>query len=147
MKIAFGADHAGYKMKQAVLEYVRDGLKCEVVDFGTNSGESCDYPDFAFAAAKAVASGECDFGILVCGSGIGMEITANKVEGIRAADCLTVEMGELCRRHNNANVLTLGERLISVELAKMIATAFLETKFEGGRHERRVNKIHELTGL
>lgn len=147
MKIAFGADHAGYKMKQAVLEYVRDGLKCEVVDFGTNSGESCDYPDFAFAAAKAVASGECDFGILVCGSGIGMEITANKVEGIRAADCLTVEMGELCRRHNNANVLTLGERLISVEVAKMIATAFLETKFEGGRHERRVNKIHELTGL
>ena len=147
MKIAFGADHAGFELKQALLEYVKDELKYEAVDFGTNSGDSVDYPDFAFAAAKAVASGECDFGILVCGSGIGMEITANKVEGIRAADCLTVQMANLCRRHNNANVLTLGQRLISTAVAKMIAKEFLESEFEGGRHERRVNKIHELTGL
>lgn len=147
VKIAFGADHAGYEMKNAILDYVTNELKCETKDFGTFSGDSVDYPDFAFAASKAVADGEFDFGILVCGSGIGMEIVANKVKGIRAADCLTIQMANLSRRHNNANVLTLGSRLISLEVAEKITKTFLESEFEGGRHSRRVSKIDELTGL
>lgn len=143
--IAMGADHAGYLLKQCLIDNLAN-VGYTIVDFGTYSAESVDYPDFAAAAAQAVADGKADVGILVCGSGIGVSITANKIKGIRAANCLTPEMATLARRHNNANVLTLGERLINRETAQHIARTFLQTQFEGGRHERRVKKIHSITG-
>lgn len=140
-----GADHAGYTLKQLLSEGLT-ALGYTILDFGTHSLESVDYPDFASAASKAVADGRAEYGILVCGSGIGVSITANKVKGIRAANCLTPEMAALARLHNNANVLTLGERLVAPELAQTIVKTFLDTSFEGGRHERRVEKIHSTTG-
>ncbi len=145
MKIAIGSDHAGFAYKNALAEFLTtEGHS--VQDFGTFSTDSVDYPDFAAAAAHAVADGKAEFGVLVCGSGIGVSITANKVRGIRAANCLTDEMAQLARQHNNANVVTVGERLVSVDAAKSIVQTFLATPFEGGRHERRVEKIHSLTG-
>lgn len=145
MKIAIGSDHAGFAYKNALAEFLTtEGHS--VQDFGTFSTASVDYPDFAAAAAHAVADGKAEFGVLVCGSGIGVSITANKVRGIRAANCLTDEMAQLARQHNNANVVTVGERLVSVDAAKSIVQTFLATPFEGGRHERRVEKIHSLTG-
>jgi ribose 5-phosphate isomerase B len=145
MILAIGSDHAGFNHKQALAEMLRaDGHT--VQDFGTHSTDSVDYPDFAAAAARAVAQGQAEFGVLVCGSGIGVSITANKVAGVRAANCLTEEMARLARQHNNANVVTLGERLVSLNVAKVIVHTFLSTPFEGGRHEKRVEKIHSLTG-
>lgn len=145
MGIAIGSDHAGFDYKEKLKDFLgENGYK--VVDFGCYSAESCDYPDFAVLVAKSVAKGENEFGILICGSGIGMSIVANKVVGVRAANCCTVEMARLARQHNNANLLTFGARLVPFELAKEITSAFLNEKFEGGRHERRVNKIHTLTG-
>lgn len=146
MNIAIGSDHAGFEYKEKLKEFLVE-VGYNVVDFGCNSSESCDYPDFAFPLAKSVSTGENTFGILICGSGIGMSIVANKMNGIRAANCCSVEMAKLARLHNNANVLTFGARLISFELAKEIVLAFLNEKFEGNRHERRVFKIHQLTGL
>lgn len=144
MKIAVGADHAGYERKNEIAEHLRSkGI--EVLDFGTNSPDSVDYPDFAFATAQAVSEGKADLGILVCGSGIGVNITANKVSGIRAANCLTSEMAELARGHNNANILTLGARLTSKEIALEITDTFLSAPFQNGRHAGRVEKIHALT--
>ena len=145
MKIAFGADHAGFNLKKDLIEWVKE-MEHQVLDFGTYSDESVDYPDYAFPAAEAVAAGIADYGIIVCGSGIGVSITANKVQGIRAANCFSAEMADTARQHNNANVLTLGARLVSLELAKEIVTAFLEGEFQGGRHMIRVEKIHFLTG-
>lgn len=145
MVIALGADHAGYALKSHLCTII-EGWGHEVRDFGTNSLDSVDYPDYAAAVAKAVGSGEVEWGILVCGSGIGVSITANKFEGVRAADCVTVEMAVLSRQHNNANVLTLGERLLDKQTAEAIVQAFLTTEFEGGRHTRRVEKIHSLSG-
>lgn len=145
MTIAIGADHAGFELKQ----YIKNSLEDKgytVEDFGTYSTESVDYPDFAAPTARAVADGKAEMGILVCGSGIGVNITANKIQGIRAANCLTTEMAALSRQHNNANMLTLGSRLVDEKTAEEIVTTFLETPFEGGRHENRVNKIHSLTG-
>ncbi|MDW8218945.1 MAG: ribose 5-phosphate isomerase B [Bacteroidota bacterium] len=145
MKIAFGSDHAGFQYKEALIRYVTEAGHV-AQDYGTYSPDSVDYPDFAVAVGNAVAQQEADVGILICGSGIGVSITANKIAGVRAANCLTVEMARLARQHNNANVLTLGERLLSLELAQAVVQAFLETPFEGGRHQRRVEKIHALTG-
>ncbi len=145
MKIAIGSDHAGFELKTEMIHFLKQS-GYEVVDFGCKSSESCDYPDFAFPLAKDVSAGKYDFGILICGSGIGMSIVANKVAGIRAANCCTVEMARLARKHNDANVLTFGARLLPPELAKEIITAFLNETFEGGRHQRRINKIHSLTG-
>jgi ribose 5-phosphate isomerase B len=145
MTIALGADHAGFELKQYIKEKLEE-KNYTVQDYGTNSAESVDYPDFAVATARAVAEGKAERGILICGSGIGVNITANKVEGIRAANCLTTEMAALSRQHNNANVLTLGSRLVDEKTAEDIALTFLATEFEGGRHERRVEKIHSLTG-
>lgn len=145
MTIAIGADHAGFELKQ----YIKNCLEEKgytVEDFGTYSTESVDYPDFAAVTARSVADGKAEMGILVCGSGIGVNITANKIRGIRAANCLTTEMAALSRQHNNANVLTLGSRLVDEKTAEEIVTTFLTTPFEGGRHENRVNKIHSLTG-
>ena len=145
MKIAFGADHAGFNLKKDLIDWVKE-TDHQVLDFGTYSEESVDYPDYAFPAAEAVAAGIADYGIIICGSGVGVSITANKVQGIRAANCFSAEMADLSRQHNNANVLTLGSRLISLELAKEIVTAFIEGEFQGGRHMIRVEKIHFLTG-
>ena len=145
MKIAFGADHAGFNLKRELIDWVKESDH-QVLDFGTYSEESVDYPDYAFPAAEAVASGIADYGIIICGSGVGVSITANKVQGIRAANCFSAEMADTARQHNNANVLTLGARLVSLELAKEIVTAFIEGEFQGGRHMIRVEKIHFLTG-
>lgn len=145
MRIAVASDHAGFEYKKILSDWLRE-LDYQILDFGAFSEESVDYPDYAFPAAEAVAGGIAHFGVLVCGSGIGVSITANKVTGIRAANCLSEEMAELARMHNNANVLTLGSRLIDIELAKSIVIKFLETEFEGGRHMIRVEKIHSLTG-
>jgi ribose 5-phosphate isomerase B len=138
LKIAIGADHAGFDYKQALLEAVQ---AAEIKDFGTYSDASADYPDFAHPVAAAVESGDFDLGILVCGSANGVAITANKHQGIRAAICWTVELAELSRKHNNANMVCIPARFISIDEAKKIVDAFLSTDFEGGRHATRVGKI------
>jgi len=145
MKISLGCDHAAYEYKEQIAEFLKE-KGYEIEDFGTYSPESCDYPVYAKAAAEAVASGDCEFGIIMCGTGIGMSITANKIKGIRSANCISEEMAALAREHNNANVLNFGARLISLETAKRIIEVFLSTDFAGGRHERRVELIHKLTG-
>lgn len=145
LKIAFASDHAGFELKKALMVWLRE-QGYQILDFGAFSCESVDYPDYALPASEAVASGVADYGILICGTGIGMSIVANKVYKIRAGLCLTPEMGKLAKEHNNANIITLGARLISEEQAKEIVTAFLESEFQKGRHTRRVEKIHLLTG-
>ena len=143
MKIAMGADHAGFELKNQLGDVLRQ-TGHEVCDFGTNSAESTDYPDYASCVAKAVASGTVERGVLVCGSGVGMSIAANKVRGVRAALGVTLEEVKLTRAHNNANVLTLGARFTDPIVAQELLRAFLETPFDGGRHERRVAKISQL---
>jgi ribose 5-phosphate isomerase B len=143
VKIAIGADHAGYRLKQAVAEHLRASGH-EVADFGTNSEESVDYPEYAEATARAVANGEADRGVLVCGSGAGVCIAANKVDGIRGVNAHDVEEAVLTRQHNNANVLCLSGRRLSEDQAFEIVDAWLAAEFEGGRHERRVDKIHDV---
>jgi ribose 5-phosphate isomerase B len=138
LKIAIGADHAGFDYKKELIE----GLDVqEVKDFGTYSDASADYPDFAHPVALAVESGDFDFGILVCGSGNGVAITANKHQGIRAAICWNEELAERARSHNNANIVCIPARHISIDEAKKIVEVFLSTEFEGGRHATRVGKI------
>jgi len=140
MKIALGADHAGFELKDAIKQHLQQrGI--EVCDEGAWSAESVDYPDYARAVAHDVGGQRADLGILVCGSGIGMAITANKVDGIRAANVSTELEAELSRQHNNANVLALGARILNPELAVRIVDKWLATSFAGGRHERRVEKI------
>lgn len=139
-KIAFASDHAGYDLKKVLEQYVID-RGYEVVDFGTDSTESCDYPDYAHPAAEAIEKGECDFGICMCGSGNGIQMTLNKHQGIRAALCWLPEIAALAHAHNNANVLVLPARFVSEDEAKAIVDAYLDTPFEGGRHERRIEKI------
>jgi ribose 5-phosphate isomerase B len=148
MKIALGADHAGFELKNQLGEVLRQGGH-EVCDFGTNSAESTDYPDYAWRVATAVASGTAQRGVLVCGSGVGMSIAANKVRGVRAALGVTPEEVRLKRAHNNANILTLGARFTDPATARELVRTFLETPFEdsdhdGGRHARRVAKISRL---
>ncbi|MCD8144066.1 MAG: ribose 5-phosphate isomerase B [Oscillospiraceae bacterium] len=138
--IALGCDHGGFPMMQKVKKYL-DELGLAYQDFGTYSLDSCDYPDFGEAAARAVADGNCDRGILVCTTGVGISICANKVRGIRCALCSEPVSAEMSRRHNNANVLAMGGAMIGVNMMKRIVDAFLNTEFEGGRHERRVSKI------
>ena len=138
LKIAIGADHAGFNYKQGII----DALTAkEIKDFGTYSAESVDYPDFAHPVASGVENGEFDFGILICGSGNGVAMTANKHQGIRAAICWNEELAERARSHNNANILCIPARYISPEEAKKIIEVFFSTDFEGGRHANRVNKI------
>jgi ribose 5-phosphate isomerase B len=138
--IAVGADHAGFEYKTAVVDHLNK-LGYQVSDFGTYSNESVDYPDFAHPTANSVQSGETSFGILVCGSANGVAITANKHAKIRAAICWQKEIAELARKHNNANVLCIPARFISLPGAFEIVEAFINTSFEGGRHETRVNKM------
>lgn len=139
-KIAIGGDHAGYEYKEQLRKQLeQEGY--EVKDFGPFSADSVDYPDFAHPLAETVGSGSYDMGILICGSGNGVAITANKHQGIRAALCWNKELSALARQHNNANVLCLPSRFVAYELAKEITDTFLNTEFEGGRHSRRVDKM------
>ncbi|MDD2596359.1 MAG: ribose 5-phosphate isomerase B [Candidatus Cloacimonetes bacterium] len=140
MKLAIASDHAGYQLKEALKQAFPQH---EIQDFGTFSESSMDYPDSGYPAARAVADGTCEMGILICGSGIGMSITANKVPGIRAALCGITDVARLSRMHNNANVLVLAGRFTATAYAIEIVKAWLETPFEGGRHENRINKIHQ----
>ncbi|RUM49725.1 MAG: ribose 5-phosphate isomerase B [Hydrogenothermus sp.] len=146
MKIAIGSDHAGYDLKETIKNYlIEKGY--EVIDKGTNSKESVDYPIFGENVAETVAKGEADKGIVICGTGIGISISANKVKGIRAALCTNEYMARMARKHNDANVLALGARVLGVDLALSIVETFLNTEFEGGRHERRVHLIHNIEQL
>ena len=143
MKIALGCDHGGYVMKEDIKKQL-EGLGHEVKDCGTYSTESCDYPIFGEAAARAVASGECEYGIVVCTTGIGISIAANKVKGIRAALCGDCYSAEMTRRHNDANILAMGARVLGTGLALKIVDTFLTTDFEGGRHARRIALISDI---
>lgn len=143
MKIALGSDHGGIELKEEIINYLKnEGY--EIKDFGTRTKDSCDYPDYAVPVAEAVASKEFDFGILVCGTGIGIGIAANKVPGIRAALCSDTFSAHATREHNNANILTLGQRVVGPGLALDIVKTFLNTKFEGGRHQTRIDKISDV---
>ncbi len=143
MVIAFASDHGGYELKKSLMEYA-EGIGYTVVDYGTHDKESCDYPDFGYMAAKSVADGVSDAGVVVCTTGIGMSIVANKVKGVRCALCRDEKDAEMTRRHNNSNVLALGQAATGEEEAKRIMSRFLGTEFEGGRHERRVDKISDI---
>lgn len=145
MKISIGSDHAGFELKEEIKKY----LCCEhdVFDVGTNSTESVDYPDFAKKVCDLILKGDAEIGILICGTGIGMSIAANKFKGIYAALCYDTNTASLARRHNNANVLCLGGRTTKVETAIEIVKTFISSNFEGGRHERRINKIKEIEDL
>ncbi len=140
MKVAIGSDHAGFKLKNEIASLLEE-MGIEYEDFGTGSEESCDYPDIAVPVARAVADGRVDRGILVCGTGIGMSITANKVRGVRAALCHDEFSARMTRAHNDSNVLTLGARVTGAGLAREIVRIWLSTEYEGGRHARRVAKI------
>ena len=140
--IALGCDHGGYALMQSVKKHL-DEKGLEYKDFGTYSTDSCDYPIYGKAAANAVASGECERGILICGTGIGISIAANKVKGIRAALCSDCFSAEMTRRHNNANMLAMGARVLGEGLALQIVDIFLNTPFDGGRHARRVDMIED----
>lgn len=140
MRIALGGDHAGYEYKKALIDTLQQ-QGYEVKDFGPYTTDSVDYPDFVHPVASAVESNEFDFGILICGSANGVAMTANKHQGIRAGIAWGKELAQLTRQHNNANILCLPARFISLEVAKECVTAFLETAFEGGRHQNRVDKI------
>lgn len=143
MKIALGSDHGGFFYKEKIKEYLKS-KKYEIIDKGTYSPEPVDYPYFGEEVAKSVASGEADRGIIICGTGIGISIAANKVPGVRAALCTNEFMARMARSHNDANVLALGQRVIGLDHALAVIDVFLETEFEGGRHERRVRLIHEI---
>jgi ribose 5-phosphate isomerase B len=145
MKIAIGSDHRGYEVKKRIVTLLRQ-MGHEVLDLGTESGESADYPDYAFEVGKAVSTGQVERGILICGTGIGMCIAANKVPGVRAAPCHDSITAEMSRRHNDANVLCLSADLLGDELIDRMLRIWLETDFEGGRHARRVEKITRFEG-
>jgi len=145
MKIAIGSDHAGYELKENLKKFLC--LEHDILDVGTSSTESTDYPDFAQKVTELLIKKDVDFGILICGTGIGMSITANKFKGIYAALCYDTNTASLARRHNNANVLCLGGRTTKVNDAIEIVKAFLSNEFEGGRHERRFNKIKDIEKL
>ncbi|SNY73335.1 bifunctional allose-6-phosphate isomerase/ribose-5-phosphate isomerase RpiB [Enterobacter sp. CC120223-11] len=139
-KIAFGCDHVGFQLKAEILAHLQ-GRGVEVIDKGTDSAERTDYPEYASAVAQAIGRGEVDGGILICGTGVGISITANKFPGIRAVVCSEPYSAQLSRLHNNTNVLAFGSRVIGAELAKMIVDAWLDAEFEGGRHQKRVEAI------
>lgn len=138
--VAMAADHAGFRLKEKLKDYLQS-KGYAVKDFGTFSEESCDYPDFAHPCALAVESGQCDFGVAMCGSGNGIQMTLNKHQGIRAALCWLPELASLAKQHNNANILVLPARFVSDQLALQILDAYLDASFEGGRHQRRIDKI------
>ena len=141
--LAIGSDHGGFELKKAVMKHLAE-RGVEYCDYGTFSAESCDYPDFGEAVGRAVASGECERGIVICGTGIGISIAANKVRGVRCALCGDCYSAQMCREHNDANVLALGARVLGEGLALKIVDTYLDSSFQGGRHARRVAKIMAL---
>lgn len=143
MKIGIGNDHSAVEMKNEITAFV-ESLGHEVVNYGTDSSESCDYPIYGEKVGHAVASGAVDKGILICGTGLGISLAANKVKGIRAVVCSEPCTARLSRQHNDANVLAFGARIVGLELAKMIVETWLKTEFEGGRHQRRVDMIMKI---
>lgn len=145
MKIAIASDHGGFNLKENIIKYL-EAEGHEVSDLGTYSEESVDYPIYGKSCAKAVASHQAERGIVVCGTGIGISIAANKVKGIRCALCTSTEMARLCRQHNDANMLALGGRTTELADALDIVKVYMETEFEGGRHERRVGMLNEMKG-
>lgn len=144
--IAIGSDHAGYEYKEKIKKLLNE-LGLPFKDFGTHSAESTDYPDYAHAVSQEISSGKAERGILVCGTGIGMSIAANKHPAVRAAVCESVAAAKLSRQHNDANILALGARITTWETAEQIIKTFFTTDFEGGRHQLRIEKIHTLTNL
>ncbi len=142
-KIAIGNDHTALEMKEEIKAYV-EAKGYEVIDFGTNGHESCDYPEFGEKVGRAVAAGEADYGIAICGTGIGIGIAAGKVKGVRVCTCSEPYSARLSRMHNDTNVLTFGARVIGVEMAKMIVDEWLDNVYEGGRHKRRVDQLMKL---
>ena len=143
MKIAIGCDHGGFVLKDAVTSTL-EALGAEVVDLGTNSTDSVDYPTYGLKVAETVASGQCDAGVIMCGTGIGISISANKVPGIRCAVVTNTYMAKLTKNHNNANIISLGGRVITPEEAKDIVTAWYTAEYEGGRHQRRLDMITDI---
>jgi len=141
--IALGSDHGGYSLKQEVKAYL-EGKGIPYKDYGCLDESPCDYPVYAKAVAKAIVDGECDKGILICGTGIGISIAANKVKGVRAAVCSDVTTAHLVKEHNNANIIAFGARIVGIEKAKDIVKAYLNAEFQGGRHEKRIAMIHEI---
>lgn len=140
MKIAIGNDHTGVELKQIIKEFVeQEGY--EVIDFGVNTTQSCDYPVYGEQVGRAVVTGQADLGIAICGTGVGISLAANKVEGVRACVCSEPYTAKLSRMHNNTNVLAFGSRVVGSEMAKMITKEWLDAEFEGGRHQRRVDLI------
>ena len=140
MKIGIGNDHAAVDMKNQVVEYL-EGKGYEVVNFGTDTYESCNYPEYGEKVGRAVEAGDVDLGILICGTGVGISLAANKVKGVRAVVCSEPYSAKLSRQHNNTNILAFGARVIGIELAKMIIDEWLNAEFEGGRHQTRVDMI------
>lgn len=143
MKIAMGNDHTAVEMKKEIQAYV-EAKGYEVIDFGTNETASCDYPEYGEKVGRAVAAGEADYGIAICGTGIGIGIAAGKVKGIRVCTCSEPYSAKLSRMHNNSNVLTFGARVVGAEMAKMIVDEWLDNQYEGGRHQRRVDQLMEI---
>ncbi len=143
MKIAIGNDHAAVELKNHIMEYVRS-LGYEVENFGTDTNDSCDYPAYGEAVARAVAKGECDRGILICGTGVGISLAANKVKGIRCVVCSDTYTARFSRLHNNTNILAFGARVVGPGLAERLVDEFLSTEYEGGRHQRRVDMLTEI---
>ncbi len=146
MKLAIGSDHAGFEQKQELTAYL-EHLGHEVIDCGPDSDSRVDYPDYALAVGRQVAQGQATYGVLVCGTGIGMALAADKIPGIRAANIVRPDFAVLSREHNNANVITLSGRFVSLEENKRILDAFLSTEFAGGRHANRVEKINALDNM
>ena len=140
MKIGIGNDHAALEMKNQVMEYLKQ-KGYEVINYGTNTPESCNYPEFGEKVGRAVVSGEVDCGILICGTGVGISLAANKVKGVRAVVCSEPYSAKLSKQHNNTNILAFGARVVGIELAKMIIDEWLGAEFEGGRHQTRVDMI------
>lgn len=143
MKIGIGNDHSALELKAEIVDFLKEKGH-EVVDYGTNSPDSCDYPIYGEKVARAVAAGEVEKGILICGTGLGISLAANKVEGIRAVVCSEPFTAKMSRAHNDCNILAFGARVVGSELAKMIVDTWLNTEFEGGRHQRRVDQIMDI---
>lgn len=143
MKIVIGNDHAAVELKKEIAAYLQE-LGHEVVNIGTDVAERCNYPEYGERAARMVAAGEADCGVLICGTGVGISIAANKVKGIRAAVCSEPVTARLVKEHNNANVIAFGARIVGIETAKAIVDAYLNAEFQGGRHQMRIDLIHEI---
>lgn len=143
MKIAIGNDHAAVEMKQAIVAYLEE-MGHEVINVGTDTSESCNYPEYGEKVGRLVAGKEVDCGVLICGTGVGISIAANKVKGVRAAVCSEPVTARLVKEHNNANIIAFGARIVGIETAKAIVSAYLNAEFEGGRHQRRIDLIHAI---